>query len=105
MNSCVDACTPGVTRIITGATTPRVRARRATSSISPRESTTIRPSPESRARVISAADLLLPCSAIRAGSMPARRATASSPPEEVSTFRPSSRTQRTTSVVRKDLPA
>ncbi len=107
MYSWPPACTPVVTRTITGALrpSPRDRTASATRSTSPRESITIRPTPASSARAISASDLLLPCRPMSAPGTPARSATASSPPVEVSIRRPSSCAHRATAVHRNALPA
>ena len=105
MYSWVCASTPTVTRISTGGRTPRSRASAVSRSISSNESTMIRPTPTSSARLSSSSDLLLPWNPIRAGSIPAASATANSPPEQTSRFSPSSAMTRTTALHRKALPA
>lgn len=70
MNSWVCASTPTVTRICTGWRTPSSSATCATRTISSKESSTIRPTPASTARRISAVVLLLPWKAIRAAGDP-----------------------------------
>ncbi len=105
MNSWVCASTPTVTRTMTRARTPSSRASATTRSISWKESTTIRPTPYSRASRSSATLLLLPWKAIRSGGNATRVATASSPPVQTSRCSPSSRTHWATAVHRKALPA
>ncbi len=105
MYSWVCASTPAVTRTMTGATAPSSAVSRSSRSISSKESSTMRPTPASRAARSSEVDLLLPWKPIRAGSVPARRATVSSPPEHTSRPSPSSATQRATVVHRNALPA
>ena len=96
---------PGVSRSITGALTRSSVAMRITRSSSSSESITMRPTPMCSARVISAADLLLPCSESLAPGTPAAAATASSPPEQVSRRSPCSITVRATEVHKNALPA
>ncbi|GAB3944778.1 hypothetical protein GCM10027614_35470 [Micromonospora vulcania] len=86
-------------------TDPRSRASAVSRSISVNESTMIRPTPASSARVSSAIDLLLPWKPIRSGGIPAASAVASSPPLHTSRCRPSSAIIRTTARQRKALPA
>jgi hypothetical protein len=105
MYSWVCASTPTVTRIITRGRAPRSRAIAVSRSISSNESTTIRPTPASTARVSSGTDLLLPCRPIRSAGIPAASATRSSPLVQTSRCRPSSARMRTTALHRKDLPA
>ena len=88
--SWVWASTPGVTRTRTWGRLGAPGARRSSRSTSSKESTTMRPTPASRARASSASDLLLPCRTRRSGGTPAARATCSSPPVATSRCRPSS---------------
>ena len=105
MNSWVCASTPTVTRICTRCRTPCRSAAAATRTISWKESSTIRPTPALNARSISAALLLLPCSAIRSAGIPASSAMASSVPEQTSRLSPSSSSHLTTARDRNALPA
>ena len=105
MNSWVCASTPTVTRTSTFGRTPRSRASSESRSISVNESTMIRPTPASTARVSSATDLLLPWKPIRSGGIPADSAVASSPPVQTSRNMPSSAIIRTTARHRNALPA
>jgi hypothetical protein len=104
-NSCVDACTPELTRRRTRCTSPACAAASATRSISISLSITIVPTPAVTARSISPTDLLLPWNPRRRGSAPAARATASSPPVQTSIESPASLIQRTTAPERNALPA
>src|SRR5690606_37838480 len=81
------------------------RASWLSRSISWKESSTIRPTPASRAAASSAVDLLLPWKPIRSGGNPAASATASSPPVQTSRFSPSSAMIRATARHRNALPA
>lgn len=101
MNSWVCASTPTVTRICTRWRLSSSRAMWATRTISWKESSTIRPTPASTARRISAYVLLFPWKAMRSGESPADSAVASSPPEHTSRLSPSSSSQRTTARERK----
>ncbi len=105
MNSCVCASTPTVTRICTRCRLPSRSAICATRTISWNESSTIRPTPASTARVISSVLLLLPCRAIRSAGIPAASAVASSPPEQTSRFSPSSFSHRTMARDKNAFPA
>ena len=105
MYSCPPAWTPTVTLSMTRARLPRPWAMSAIRSGSSAASMTIFPYPSSMARDISRSDLLLPCSTRRRPGAPAALAISISPRVQVSMLRPLSNMIRTTSLLRKALPA
>ena len=84
---------------------PAVEWSRSSRSSSSKLSTTMRPTPTSRAQASSVSLLLLPWRTSRSGSTPAARATCSSPPVATSRWRPSSSTRRAMARHRNALPA